>query len=42
MVNAFRFERPDKKAAIALALSPPRVPDFHAPENAAVLELGGA
>jgi hypothetical protein len=41
-VNAFRFERPHKRAPVGLALSPPRVPDFHAPENAAVLELGGA
>ncbi len=40
-VNAFRFERPHKQAPIGLALSPPRVPDFHAPEHAAVLELGG-
>jgi hypothetical protein len=40
-VNVFRFERPAKQAPIGLALSPPRVPDFHAPEHAAVLELGG-
>jgi hypothetical protein len=26
---------------VGLALSPPRVPDFHAPEHAAVLELVG-
>ena len=38
-INTFRFERPRKGAAIGLALSPTRVPDFHAPENAAVLEL---
>lgn len=38
-LNTFRFERPRKGAAIGLALSPTRVPDFHAPENAAVLEL---
>lgn len=41
VVNAFRFERPHKRPPVGLALSPPRVPDFHAPENAAVLELGG-
>lgn len=40
-INVFRFERPAKSAPIGLALSPPRVPDFHAPEHAAVLELGG-
>lgn len=39
-INAFRFERPDKGPTLGLALSPPRVPDFHAPENAAVLKLG--
>ncbi|MCR9160135.1 MAG: carbohydrate-binding family 9-like protein [Nannocystaceae bacterium] len=38
-VNAFRLERPRKGAAVGLALSPTRVPDFHAPENSAVLEL---
>lgn len=38
-INTFRFERPRKGAAIGLALSPTGVPDFHAPENAAVLEL---
>ncbi|MEM9457366.1 MAG: carbohydrate-binding family 9-like protein [Myxococcota bacterium] len=42
VVNAFRFERPHKRPPVGLALSPPRVPDFHAPANAAVLELGGA
>jgi len=46
-INAFRFERPqgpqgDARPAVGLALAPPRVPDFHAPELAAVLELGGA
>jgi hypothetical protein len=41
-INAFRFERPHERPPIGLALSPPRVPDFHAPEHAAVLELGGA
>lgn len=40
-INVFRFERPAKQPPIGLALSPPRVPDFHAPEHAAVLELGG-
>ncbi|MEM7153058.1 MAG: carbohydrate-binding family 9-like protein [Myxococcota bacterium] len=39
-INAFRFERPHKGPTLGLALSPPRVPDFHAPENAAVLKLG--
>lgn len=38
--NVFRLERPARsKATIALTLSPTRVPDFHAPENAAVIEL---
>jgi Carbohydrate family 9 binding domain-like len=47
-INAFRFERPrgappsETLPAVGLALAPPRVPDFHAPELAAVLELGGA
>jgi Carbohydrate family 9 binding domain-like len=41
-MNAFRFERPHERPPIGLSLSPPRVPDFHAPEYAAVLELGGA
>ncbi|MEX1363069.1 MAG: carbohydrate-binding family 9-like protein [Nannocystaceae bacterium] len=41
-LNAFRFERPRGAAPVGLAVSPPLVPDFHAPENAAVLELGGA
>jgi len=39
-VNAFRFERPHKGATVGLALSPTRVPDFHAADNAALLELG--
>lgn len=38
-MNVFRLERPRKGATIGLALSPTRVPDFHAPQNAAVLEL---
>lgn len=38
-VNAFRLERPDRKRTSALALSPTRVPDFHAWANAAELEL---
>lgn len=46
-INAFRFERPQGSEAhppapVGLALAPPRVPDFHAPELSAVLELGGA
>lgn len=46
-INAFRFERPQgpKDAPpppVGLALAPPRVPDFHAPELSAVLELGGS
>jgi hypothetical protein len=45
-INAFRFERPqgpqgDPRPPVGLALAPPRVPDFHAPELSAVLELGG-
>lgn len=40
-VNAFRFERPRKGKTVGLALSPTRVPDFHAADNAAVVELGG-
>lgn len=38
-INAFRLERPDRKRTSALALSPTRVPDFHAWANAAALEL---
>lgn len=38
-VNAFRLERPRKGPTVGLALSPTHVPDFHAPENSAVLEL---
>ncbi len=38
-VNTFRLERPREGSAVGLALSPTRVPDFHAPENSAVLEL---
>lgn len=38
-VNTFRLERPRKGPTVGLALSPTRVPDFHAPENSAVLEL---
>ncbi len=38
-INAFRLERPQKGPTVGLALSPTRVPDFHAPENSAVLEL---
>ncbi len=38
-INAFRFERPRKGPAVGLALSPTQVPDFHAPQNAARLEL---
>lgn len=46
-INAFRFERPQgprdaPPPPVGLALAPPRVPDFHAPELSAVLELGGA
>jgi hypothetical protein len=42
-INVFRFERPreDGQGPVGLALAPPRVPDFHAPELSAVLELGG-
>ena len=39
-VNAFRLEHPRKASAVASALSPTHVPDFHAWDNAAVLELG--
>ena len=38
-INTFRLERPRKGPTVGLALSPTRVPDFHAPKNAAVLEL---
>ncbi len=45
-VNAFRLDRPARRrgegeqgAPLAWALSPTREPDFHAPQNAAVLEL---
>jgi hypothetical protein len=46
-INAFRFERPrgprdEPLPPVGLALAPPRVPDFHAPELSVVLELGGA
>lgn len=41
-VNAFRLERPDEGATVGMALSPTRVPDFHAASNAAVVQLGGA
>ena len=40
-INAFRFERPRKGKTVGLALSPTRVPDFHAADNAAIVELGG-
>lgn len=39
-INAFRLDRPRREATRAFALAPTRVPDFHAPERAAVLELG--
>lgn len=38
-VNAFRLEREGRKRPIGLSLSPTRVPDFHAWDNAAVLVL---
>lgn len=38
-INAFRLDRPRRGPAIAQSLSPTRVSDFHAPENAATLEL---
>lgn len=38
-LNLFRLDRPREGAPIGLALSPTRVPDFHAPENAAIVEL---
>ena len=38
-MNFFRFERRDRKT-IGLGLSPTLEPDFHAPENAAVVQLG--
>lgn len=38
-VNAFRLERAGRRRPIALSLSPTRAPDFHAWDNAAVLEL---
>jgi hypothetical protein len=38
-MNAFRFERPAEGATVGLALSPTRVPDFHAARNAAILTL---
>jgi hypothetical protein len=38
-INVFRLERPQKGAPLGLALSPTRVSDFHAPQNAAILEL---
>ncbi len=38
-INVFRLDRPRRGSPVALALSPTRVSDFHAPENAATLEL---
>jgi hypothetical protein len=38
-MNLFRLERPREGGSIGLALSPTLVPDFHAPENAAIVEL---
>lgn len=38
-LNTFRFERPRPGPVTALALSPPRVPDFHASTHAALVEL---
>jgi hypothetical protein len=39
-MNLFRFERPKNGPPIGLSLSPTLEPDFHAPENAAIVELG--
>ena len=41
-INVFRLERPARGQAEGMALSPTRVPDFHAASNAAVLQLGGS
>ncbi|MBX7083747.1 MAG: carbohydrate-binding family 9-like protein [Nannocystaceae bacterium] len=38
-INVFRLDRPRRGNPVALSLSPTRVSDFHAPENAATLEL---
>ena len=38
-INTFRLERPEGGGASAFALSPTRVPDFHAWDNSAILEL---
>jgi hypothetical protein len=38
-LNLFRLERPRDGGSVGLALSPTLVPDFHAPENAAIVEL---
>lgn len=38
-INAFRLDRPRRGNPIAQSLSPTRVTDFHAPENAAKVEL---
>lgn len=38
-LNVFRLEKPDRKRQLGLALSPTLVPDFHAWDNAAVVEL---
>jgi hypothetical protein len=40
-LNGFRLERPRQGPPAGLALSPTKVPDFHAPENAAIVELEG-
>lgn len=39
-VNVFRVDKPERKAQVALALSPTLEPDFHAWQNAAELVLG--
>jgi hypothetical protein len=41
-VNAFRLDKPDRKAQVGLGLSPTFEPDFHAWANAAELVLEGA
>ncbi len=38
-INAFRLDRPRRGPPTASSLAPTRIPDFHAPEHAAVLEL---
>ncbi len=41
-MNLFRLDKPDRERQVGLALSPTLQPDFHAPENVAVITLEGS